>query len=313
MSESNVRVLGPADAERTEQWNRLCVSSGLADGAWIPEHVERFDGAVHRRRLDDLVLIRMRADPFGLRYRRDSAAARFIGLSVNDLVYTERVRYRSDEEVVLAREINVWDTSRLVESEVVTPMAQTVVLVPKAALGAAGERLPPVSERTDWDTNPTTRLLRDLVLGLVQEADRLGPVAAGAVRNAIVELMPAVLDGPVPAAGGAAVSDAMRVAIRHWVDERLALGPVSPARAADHHGISVRSLHRLFAGTGETFASFVRARRLERARRDLTGSADLVQSIAVRWGYADASHFISEFRREHGVTPATYRRAGAAG
>jgi AraC-like DNA-binding protein len=32
-----------------------------------------------------------------------------------------------------------------------------------------------------------------------------------------------------------------------------------------------------------------------------------VQTIATRWGYADASHFISEFRRAHGTTPADYR------
>jgi AraC family transcriptional regulator, positive regulator of tynA and feaB len=71
----------------------------------------------------------------------------------------------------------------------------------------------------------------------------------------------------------------------------------------------VRSPHRLFASSGETFGSMVRGRRLARARRDLAATGDMIQSIAVRWGYADASHFISEFTRVHGVTPAGFRRS----
>jgi AraC family transcriptional activator of tynA and feaB len=34
-----------------------------------------------------------------------------------------------------------------------------------------------------------------------------------------------------------------------------------------------------------------------------------VQTIAMRWGYADASQFINEFKRAFGSTPAVYRKA----
>lgn len=308
-SDVTVRVAGPPDRERTLAWDRLCRASGLSDGAWLPEDIDRFDGRVRHRRFDDLVLVEMTAGPFGLRYAQDSAAAQYIGLSVNNLVYTERVRYRDDGEHVQTQAINVWDTARLLESEITTPMAQTVVLVPKAALGGGASRLPPARERVPWEANPATRVLRDLLLGVVGQADRLPPAAVGAARNAIVELLPSVLGAGTPGAGtGAAVSEGMRIAVCRWVDERLSLGAVSPAEAAEHHGISVRSLHRLFDGTGRTFGAFVRARRLELARRDLAATTDMVQTIAVRWGYADASHFISEFRGVHGVTPAASRR-----
>ena len=44
------------------------------------------------------------------------------------------------------------------------------------------------------------------------------------------------------------------------------------------------------------------------ARRLLRHSSERVEEIAARVGYADATHFIRMFRREHGDTPAAWRR-----
>ena len=43
------------------------------------------------------------------------------------------------------------------------------------------------------------------------------------------------------------------------------------------------------------------------ARRRLRSTDEIVEVIAERVGYADATHFIRLFRRAHGVTPAAWR------
>jgi AraC-like DNA-binding protein len=43
------------------------------------------------------------------------------------------------------------------------------------------------------------------------------------------------------------------------------------------------------------------------ARRVLSHSDEMIDVVAERVGYADPTHFIRMFRREHGVTPAAWR------
>ncbi len=66
--------------------------------------------------------------------------------------------------------------------------------------------------------------------------------------------------------------------------------------------------------TGRSVQAWIIAGRLAEARRRLASSDEMVEVIAERVGYADATHFIRLFRREHGVTPAAWRagRNGAA-
>lgn len=74
--------------------------------------------------------------------------------------------------------------------------------------------------------------------------------------------------------------------------------------------MSVRTLHRAFAATGDSIMSFVRARRLERARLELTapGVPLSVSEVAARWQLSDNSHFTRAFRQRYGVTPTQYVR-----
>jgi AraC-like DNA-binding protein len=79
--------------------------------------------------------------------------------------------------------------------------------------------------------------------------------------------------------------------------------------AAAHH-VSVRYLQKLFEQEGQTVAGWIRDRRMERCRRDLTNAAlaDIpVHSIAANWGLGSASHFSRLFREAFGETPSDYR------
>ena len=58
--------------------------------------------------------------------------------------------------------------------------------------------------------------------------------------------------------------------VQAWLDAHLADPSLTPGRIAGANFISVRSLHRLFEAEGVTVSAWVRDRRLEACRRDLT-------------------------------------------
>jgi AraC family transcriptional regulator, transcriptional activator of pobA len=62
--------------------------------------------------------------------------------------------------------------------------------------------------------------------------------------------------------------------------------------------------------TGRTVQQWITERRMAEARRLLAGTDLPVEAVAARAGYRDTGWFIRQFRRDHGTTPAAWRRAG---
>ena len=92
--------------------------------------------------------------------------------------------------------------------------------------------------------------------------------------------------------------------------ERNCLRPLTlkeVARAVGKNPAYVTSA--LSRATGRSAVEWIIAGRLAEARRMLLHSDERIDVIAERVGYADATHFIRLFRREHGATPAAWRAA----
>ncbi|HTV18464.1 MAG TPA: AraC family transcriptional regulator, partial [Polyangiaceae bacterium] len=85
----------------------------------------------------------------------------------------------------------------------------------------------------------------------------------------------------------------------------LTLGDV--ARAVGKNAAYVTTA--LSRATGRSALEWIIAGRMAEARRLLLHSDERVEHVAERVGYADATHFIRLFRREHGATPAAWRAA----
>lgn len=66
--------------------------------------------------------------------------------------------------------------------------------------------------------------------------------------------------------------------------------------------------HHFRAVTGLSPAAFVRDLRLQQARQMLTQGEETTKAIALRTGFADATHLGKAFRQRFGFTPAEFRR-----
>ena len=98
--------------------------------------------------------------------------------------------------------------------------------------------------------------------------------------------------------------------IHAFIQEHLGDPELSPAAIAAANHISLRLLHKLFQEQGQTVAGWIRARRLERCRRDLLDPAQAacpVAAVAARWGFRSAIHFSRLFRATYGLPPHEYR------
>lgn len=108
----------------------------------------------------------------------------------------------------------------------------------------------------------------------------------------------------------------LRVRVAAFVRRHLTDPGLSPAAVAAAHHLSLRSLHRLFEGTGTTVGGLIRAGRLERAARDLADPALrrlTVAQIGARCGFTHPAHFSRAFRSAYGWSPGEHRQRAARG
>ena len=85
---------------------------------------------------------------------------------------------------------------------------------------------------------------------------------------------------------------------------------LTPAKVAAKAGVSVRTLHRVFQASGETFWSWIRDRRLDRCHAELTApslSRQSITEVAFRWGFNELSTFDRNFRKRYGASPRNVR------
>jgi AraC-like DNA-binding protein len=152
------------------------------------------------------------------------------------------------------------------------------------------------------------------LLELVRNIDHYTPAEAARLSTAAMEVLAIrlareldVRDWGTPEAR----RHALLTTVQAFIHENLGDPGLSPAAVAAAHHISLRSLHQLFSEQGLTVAGWIRQRRLERCRCDLSDpalSARPIAAIAGRWGFSSAGDFSRAFRAVHGLPPSEYRR-----
>ena len=140
-----------------------------------------------------------------------------------------------------------------------------------------------------------------------REGDRVEAVQRSLLTLILAEIDEATrLSGAPSPTGGGVVVDALRYIERHCL-ARISLRDV--ARAVGRSPAYVTTA--LKRGTGRSAVQWIVSGKMAEARRLLLRSDEMIDVVAERVGYADPTHFIRMFRREHGLTPAAWRAARA--
>ncbi|MFC3998002.1 helix-turn-helix domain-containing protein, partial [Nocardiopsis sediminis] len=189
------------------------------------------------------------------------------------------------------------------------------VAVPRAALllpakwidGLLGRRIPV--------PDPVGGLLAGLVHGIASDAAGFGPAAAERLGTAVLDLSAALLARELDLdAPEESHRRSLLLRIQVFANRRLGDPRLGPGMIADAHGVSVGYLHRLLHEHDTTLAAWIRRRRLDGARRDLSDprlAGIRLQEIGTRWGFPHPSAFSRAFRAAYGTTPKDYRETAA--
>jgi AraC-like DNA-binding protein len=218
------------------------------------------------------------------------------------------------EAVLRPGDFAIYDTASPYSLLFADGIDATFFRIPRAALALPDAAVRDTSAVTIGAGHPLAGLTSQYLARLADDPRILGGGHGAAAATPTIELIRAVLAvqlgddrlsrDPLEHTLAARIVADMR---RHLTDPEL-----FPAAVAARQHISVRYLHRVLQREGIRFGEWVRHRRLEGTRRELTdpGPATTpVATVARRWGFRDAAHFSKAFRTAYGVSPREWRAA----
>lgn len=300
-----------------EQWREMLSATHLPWSIAVPpprSGREVFEATVQRWWIDDLALVDCTCGPCsGSRTRRDIAGTdgEFVVVLINR-AGREMVAQCESEAGLRPGDAVVWDSAKTARFAVQEPLSKRSLLIPRAALEEIVGRAQTTGGVLLDGSAPATRLLTSFLDALSATLPDLGPAAVSAARNATLELFIGALRSGGDPPASTVTRPALRAAMDRWIERHLVEGTITPARLAHAHGVSVRTVNRIFTASGQTVGEAIRLRRLARAREDLAGTDRPVASIAHRYGFSDASHLSRLFKARYGATPRDYRAATRA-
>lgn len=310
-------------------WSTAGLPRGHAMEAWtrkVPElhpawamsfpDTDRFDVAVRYRRLDRLTI----ADFTSGRFTGQRPAAgpwtgeqALVGVLMN-LSGRLRCRYASGREIALGPgDLLVWDSELAHSFDVVEPHRELYLLLPReraphglvTAAARAGGAIPAGAGAG------LAAIAAEQLRATTRELDHLSDAALAIACQTFFDTLDCALTpASEPASRPARAS--LLVKVRHYIEDNLDDPGLCASSIAAAQGISLRTLHMAFAGTGSTVGRWVRDRRLKACYRELSraGGTDTVTDVAFRWGFNDAAHFSRTFKLAFGVTPSSVLARG---
>ncbi len=292
------------------QWNaqRICGDCRFRFPRNLPFH-----GSIEARKMGHLQLTRFSSSPLSFeKTPLDTAISGNISyVVITQLLGTQSYRQGNVVTVLKPHDTTVINSAFPWSSDSPEECARLYLRVPAWLMQEQlrASRLPLV-RRIDGEIGLGVALFR-LATSLYEQAPVLQAEQEASGLEAFFHILSACLGCASPEAPGQARDLAAR--IESFISAHLddpALGPAEIA--ADAH-ISVRHLHRLFAKNGRTVSDWIRERRLQACRGDLSDPRMCHQSItdiAFAWGFSDSAHFSRSFRKSFGVSPREFRSIG---
>jgi AraC-like DNA-binding protein len=161
-------------------------------------------------------------------------------------------------------------------------------------------------------TAPAMQMLSGYLDRLFKAADDLTALQQLDAGRAAIDLLAMVLRDVTPSVpGGDGPEEVLLEMMRTHVREHLADPDLRVEELARRHHVSVRHAYTLFERIGTTPGAYLREQRLLAAQAMLSDPRygwRTVSDIAAAVGFRDPSTFERAFRRQHGMTPGSWRR-----
>ena len=216
------------------------------------------------------------------------------------------------EAVLGAGDLVLYDSSRPFSLVMDARFSWQVFLLPKDKLRRSDRE---ISELTATTIDASTGVAGLVVRFLRDLATRADGLELGAAEPELAENAADLVATLVRSQLGRdwRVQDTQRILLDRamaYVGANLREPHLGPERIAHAIGVSVRTLHQLFAATGQTVSEHVRQERLSAVRRDLSDprlSGLSISRLAAGHGFTNASLFSKQFRLAEGRTPREFR------
>jgi AraC-like DNA-binding protein len=307
-TESSSQAVAP---QRQYAWWREAVSDTHL-GWDLPSRRETvFAGRIAQQRLGPLQLLLCSCDPCnGSRQRPQLARSDEAYFGILYLLRGRERLVQAGRDIDLAPGFfTLWDSTRPIDFHVPDPLQKITLLVPQRVLEAALPQARHLTGQAIDGRQGVGALFTTHLRALLREG-RDGLAIAEPIMRATFDLLAAALQ-PAEAGEGGGYGEAVRGRIRDYILQHLTDPALDPEMIANGMGLSLRQLHRIFAGGGATLERWIWQQRLERCRQDLLLEPKLpVSQIAFRWGFSDAAHFSRAFRGQFGTTPSQCRAKG---
>jgi AraC-like DNA-binding protein len=214
-------------------------------------------------------------------------------------------------------DFTIYDFTRPYELAYQSAVHLVVVSFPHALLPFPVDAVATLSAMPVSGRDGVGALVAPLLRRAVNDVDVYPPATAERLSGVLVDLLTTAiaerLDRPAKVRPETR-QRAMATRVRAFIEAHLTDPDLSPGRVASAHHLSLRQLHRLFAGEEATVAAWIRHRRLEQCRTDLADPCLRslpVGAIAARWGLTDRAQFSRLFRARYGLPPTEYRQSNS--
>ncbi|ASW57773.1 AraC family transcriptional regulator [Plantactinospora sp. KBS50] len=302
--------------DRFDRWS-ACMCELMAPMRITSDHAGDFRATAHLLRLGALqvwptVIPPTRFERTPRLVRRDTSESYHVSVMLDGALH---VTQSGHDDVHPARSLYIVDMSRPFDCR---PgggerLRGIGIEIPKALLPLPDREIDKLLARRLSAEDGIAALLVDFLTGLATRSDSYQPADGPRLGGVLIDLLAALAAHTLDAERRLPPEThrhALVLRIQAYIQQHLPDPRLDVAEIAKAHHISVSYLHRLFQDEASTVAAWVRAQRLERARRDLADpalGAVPIHEIAARWGFSHAAVFSRTFRAEVGMAPRDYR------
>jgi AraC-like DNA-binding protein len=280
------------------------------------DHPDNFHASMRSREYDGISLSQVFAGSHQVDRPLDfidSNESQFFKLSLQ-VSGTGLIIQDGREAALLPGDMAIYDTSRPYSMAFDNDVQSLVLIFPHDLLNVPADAVSQLTAvRISGDSGMgqmVSPFLRQLGQNLDQFSGHSGTRIAHNVLDLISTLVYTELDLDNSARPHSNLS--LMMDVQAFIEKNLGDPKLSPSRIAQAQYISTRRLHYLFQAESTTVAAWIKARRLERCRRDLRDPSlvpETVTTIGQRWGFVDSAHFSRTFKSAVGVSPSSYRQA----